>query len=315
MPKKFYHPRFWPTWVGVGILRLIVLLPWRWQMAIGKLIGKLLYLAVPTRRKISCINLSIAFPELSATEIEALNRKHFISMGRGLVEAALGWWGSDKQIKKLTHVEDIDYLKAALKEGPVILLGVHFSSLEVGGRMLAQQMPLHVVYRPHQNELIEYLIALKRDKQYGKAIPKTQIRDMIKSIRAGHPAWYATDQNYRDKGSILAPFFGVDAPTNPGTSRLAKMTKATIIPSITVRLLDDSEPRKGYLIRASKPVKNFPSDNALEDTTRLNHILEDLIREFPDQYLWTHKRYKHYESENKDFYQDYLKENNKTNCN
>jgi len=314
VPARFFHPRFWLTWLGIALLRMIILLPWRWQMALGAVIGKLLYIALPSRRKISCINLEIAFPELTATQRETLNRKHFISLGRGLIEAALGWWGSDKKIQKLAHVEDLEILENALKDHRVILLGAHFSSLEVGGRMLARFMPLHVVYRPHQNELIEYLVAAKRDKQYGKAIPKTRMREMIKSIKDGFPTWYATDQNYRAKGSILVPFFGQDAPTNPGTSRLAKMTGAKVLPCITVRLLDDADKRQGYLIRAIPTVEDFPSGDALQDTTKLNLILEKLIREFPDQYLWTHKRYKHYQSENKDFYKDYIANSPDTNC-
>jgi KDO2-lipid IV(A) lauroyltransferase len=305
MPARFYHPRYWLTWFGVAILRLIVLLPWSWQMSLGKGMGKLLYLALPARRKISCINLKIAFPERSQEELETLNRDHFISMGQGLIEAALGWWGSEKQISTLAHAEGLEHIEKALKEGPVILIGVHFSSLEVGARILAQQMPIHAVYRPHQNKLIEYLVAIKRDSQYGKAIPKNRMRDMIKSIKNGFPVWYATDQNYRAKGSILVPFFGVDAPTNPGTSRLARITGAKVIPSITVRLLDDRDNRKGYLIRTLPPLDNFPSGDAFKDTRRLNQILEELIREFPEQYLWTHKRYKQYASEHKDFYKEF----------
>ncbi len=302
MPGRFYHPRYWLTWLGVAVLRFIILLPWRWQMALGKGLGKGLYVALPSRRKISCINLEIAFPDLTRKQRETLNRAHFISLGQGLIEAALGWWGSDRKISKLAHSEGLEHIDKALKEGPVILIGAHFSSLEVGGRIMAQHMPLHVVYRPHQNELIEYLVASKRDSQYGKAIPKTRMRDMIKSIRDGFPVWYATDQNYRGKGSIAVPFFGIDAPTNPGTSRLAKMTGAKVLPSITVRLLNDKDERKGYLIRALPALENFPSDDMANDTTRLNQILEDLISEFPEQYLWTHKRYKHYARENKDFY-------------
>ncbi len=308
MPLTFFHPRFWLTWFGIGLLRLTILLPWRWQMSIGKVLGKLLYSTLPTRRKISCINLTIAFPKLSTTEIEDLNRQHFISMGRGLIEAAVGWWGSEAQIENLTHVEGLEHVEKALgdENGRVILLGVHFSSIEVGARILAKRMPVHAVYRPHQNELIEYLVALKRDTQYGKVIPKDKIREMIKSIKDGFPAWYATDQNFRGKGSILVPFFGIEAPTNPGTARLAKMTGAKVIPSITVRLVDDAQGRNGYLVRFSPPVEGFPSDDALNDTIRLNQVLEEAISEFPDQYLWSHKRYKHYSAENKDFYKDYL---------
>jgi len=313
MPLKFFHPRFWLTWFGIGLLRLVILLPWRWQIAIGKVLGKILYHALPARRQISCINLRIAFPERSATEVNQLNRQHFISMGRGLIEAAVGWWGSETQIEKLTHVEGLEHVEKALDEGRVILIGVHFSSIEVGARILAKRMPVHAVYRPHQNKLIEYLVALKRDTQYGKVIPKDKIREMIKSIKEGFPAWYATDQNFRGKGSILVPFFGIDAPTNPGTARLAKMTGAKVIPSITVRLVDDTQGRNGYLVRFLPPIESFPSEDALHDTTRLNQILEEAITEFPDQYLWTHKRYKHYQTENKDFYKDYLRKN-ETDC-
>jgi KDO2-lipid IV(A) lauroyltransferase len=307
MPSKFFHPRYWPTWLGVGILKLIILLPWSWQMAVGKWMGILLYSVAASRRKISQINLKIAFPELSKPDLETLNRDHFISMGQGLIEAALGWWGSDKKIKKLAHVEGFHYLQDTLKKSNVVLLGAHFSSLEVGGRIMALEMPVHVTYRPHQNALIEYLVALQRDAKYGKAIPKSNIRDMIKSIKNGSPVWYATDQNYRGKGSLPVPFFGVEAPTNTGTARLAKITKAKVIPCITVRLMGTKDNRKGYLIKAYPPLENFPSDDTLHDTTRLNQILEELIKEYPDQYLWTHKRYKNYDTENKDFYKEYSK--------
>lgn len=313
MPLKFLHPRFWLTWLGIIFLRFVVLLPWLWQMKLGEWLGKLLYITLTSRRKISCINIKIAFPELSLKEQDNINRQHFISLGQGLFESAIGWWGSDQKIKKLVHTEGFEYLENTLKDNRVILLGAHFTSLEIFGRTVAQTMPLHVVYRPHQNALIEYLVTSQRSQQYGKAIPKNNIRDMIKSIKAGFPVWYATDQNYRQKGSILVPFFGIDAPTNPGTSRLAKITGAKVIVCIAVRLLSDKDTRKGYLIRFLPPLDNFPSDNQLKDTTRLNQIIESQIKEFPPQYLWTHKRYKHYASEGKDFYKDYLL-NNETGC-
>ena len=313
MPLKFFHPRFWLTWLGVSFLRLVILLPWRWQMAIGSSIGKLLYFALPKRRQISCINLEIAFPDLSAKELNKLNRQHFISTGQGLIEAAVGWWGSDTQIAKLTHIEGLEHVEKALSEGRVIILGVHFGSIEIAARILAKRIPVHAVYRPHQNPLIEYLVAQKRETQYGKAIPKNKVREMIKSIKDGFPTWYATDQNFRGKGSILVPFFGVDAPTNPGTARLAKITGAKVIPVTPVRLLNHPTGKKGYLVRFLPPVENFPTNDAVYDTTRLTQYIEDAINEFPDQYLWTHKRYKHYYKENKDFYQEYLDKNG-SNC-
>lgn len=306
MPLELLHPRYWLTWLGMLLLRLSVFLPWQAQMALGGGLGSVLYRLLPSRRKISCINLEIAFPELSPEERESINHQHFVSLGQGLFEAALGWWGSVEKIRKLTHTEGMDYLEKALKEGPVILLGAHFVSIEMGGRMVAQHMPIHGVYRPHQNKLIDYLVDLQRNKQYGKVIPKNNIRDMIKSLKSGFPVWYATDQNYRKKGSLLVPFFNIDAPTNPGTSRLAKMTKAKILPCMSVRLNSASDQRKGYLFRVSPPLDNFPTDDVYADTKRLNEIIEEQIQDFPSQYLWTHKRYKYYATEKKDFYKEYM---------
>ena len=315
MPIKFFHPRFWPTWLGVALLRLLILLPWSWQMTIGKAIGVLLYKLLPSRRKISCINLEIAFPALSSNELVDLNKNHFISMGQGMLEAALGWWGSDTQIQKLSHLEGIEYLEKSLKNNNnIIILGAHFICLEVGGRIMAKHIPLHSTYRPHQNQLIEHLVSVQRGTKYGKTISKNNIREMIKSVKGGSPTWYATDQNYRGKGSINVPFFGVDAPSNPGTSRLAKMTDAHIMPAICVRLNDPKESRKGYLVKFLPALDNFPSGDLYEDTKRLNHIIEDFIKDYPEQYLWTHKRYKQYANENRDFYAEHLKNNSDSHC-
>lgn len=314
MPLTFFHPRFWPTWLGVAILRLLILLPWSWQMALGKVLGILLYKILPSRRKISCINLEIAFPDLDNKALAELNRNHFISMGQGALEAALGWWGSDKLIKKLTHLEGLEYLENTLKTDKVILLGAHFVCIEVGGRIMAQNIPLHGTYRPHQNDLIDYLVEKQRSSKYGKVIPKHNIREMIRSLKKGSPLWYATDQNFRGKGSINVPFFGVDSPSNPGTSRLAKMTGAKIIPAISVRLNNNTDKRKGYLVKFLPPLDNFPSGDLYKDTKRLNQVLENLIKDYPEQYLWTHKRYKHYAEENKDFYKNYINENPTSGC-
>lgn len=314
MPLELFHPRYWLTWLGIGLLRLSVFLPWQFQMALGNGLGRLLYKALPTRRKISCINLEIAFPELSPQEREKRNRQHFISLGQGLFEAALGWWGSDAKIRKLTHLEGMQHLEKVLEGGRAILLGAHFVSIEMGGRTIAKEMPIHGVYRPHQNKLLDYLVDRQRNKQFGKVIPKNNIRDMIKSIKQGFPVWYATDQNFRQKGSILVPFFGVDAPTNPGTSRLAKMTGAKVLPCMSVRLNSNRDKRKGYLLKIFPPLEDFPSNDLAEDTRRLNQIIEEQIQDYPDQYLWTHKRYKHHQNENNDFYKNYLLNNADSHC-
>jgi len=284
--SRFIHPRYWLSWLGLATLWLITKLPWSVQMLLGKALGKLTHRLLPKRRRICCINLELAFPEYTRPQRAALNQQHFISLNRGLLETALSWWGNDKTLAQQTRIEGLEHLHAAQQEGGVILLSAHFTSLELGGRILAQHIPLHVIYRPHQNPVIEWRVARLRSKRYGKAISRDNIRDMIRSLKQGHVVWYAQDQNFGHKNSVFAPFFGVNAATNTATSRLAKLGKAKVVPFFTVRT------NSGYLLRCLPALDHFPGASDLEDTTRINQIIEQQVRAFPEQYLWTHRRYK-----------------------
>ncbi|WML91793.1 LpxL/LpxP family Kdo(2)-lipid IV(A) lauroyl/palmitoleoyl acyltransferase [Thiothrix lacustris] len=284
--KHFLHPRYWLTWFGLGFLWLLVQLPWSVQMWLGKQFGLLMFYLLPKRREICCINLELAFPERTAAERTQLNREHFISLGRGLLETALSWWGDDDKLAQQTDIEGLENLQAAMQQGGVVLLSAHFTSLELGGRLIAQRIPLHVIYRPHQNPLIEWRVARLRSKRYGKAISRDNIRDMLRSLQQGHVVWYAQDQNFGHKNAVFAPFFGVEAATNTATSRLSKLGKAQVVPFFTLRTAT------GYQLRFLPALENFPSEAILDDTTRINNLIEQQVREFPAQYLWTHRRFK-----------------------
>ncbi len=308
--NHFLHPRYWLVWLGMGLLRLITLLPWKIQMLLGSSLGKFLFVVFKKRRKISCINLELVFPKLSPVERKNLNRKHFISLTKGFFEAANSWWGTETTLKPLLQIEGEAYFDRALDKGKgVILLSAHFTSLELGGRLLSilkPETPLHVVYRPHQNLLIEHLVTNIRVRRYGKAISRNKIRDMIKSLKSGAPLWYAQDQSFRGKNSVVVPFFGLPTATNSATSRFAALTGATVIPFFTVRNGDS-----GYLLRFLPPLEDFPSDNIEQDTLRINQLIESQVKEFPEQYLWTHKRFK---VRGTDFYQDYFHNHPESTC-
>jgi len=158
-------------------------------MWLGKQFGLLMFYLLAKRRQICCINLELAFPELTPAARFQLNREHFISLGRGLLETALSWWGDDTELAQQTQIEGLEHLQSAIQQGGVVLLSAHFTSLELGGRILAQYAPLHVIYRPHQNPLIEWRVARLRSKRYGKAISRDNIRDMIRSLQQGHVVW------------------------------------------------------------------------------------------------------------------------------
>lgn len=285
-PQSLLHPRHWLTWLGLACLWLLVQLPWQVQMWLGKQLGLLLFKTLKRRRYICCVNLELAFPELSPEQRAKLNRQHFISMGQGLFETAMSWWGNEKRLSELAFLEGLEHLKNAHQQGGVILLSAHFTSLELGGRLLAPYLPLHVVYRPHQNPVIEQQVAKIRSKRYGQAISRDQIRTMVQSLKQGFPVWYAQDQHFDQKSSLFIPFFGIEAATNTATSRLASLGHAKIVPFFTVRQAN------GYLLRFLPALEDFPSESVHTDTARINQIIEQQVRELPEQYLWTHRRFK-----------------------
>lgn len=284
--KHFLHPKYWGTWLGLGCLWLLVQLPWSLQMWLGQQTGLLIFHTLKRRRHICDTNLKLAFPQLNKTERTALSRQHFISLGQGLLEAGLSWWGDDTDLAAQTEIKGLEHLHQAIEQGGVILLSAHFTSLELGGRILAQHLPLHVVYRPHQNPLIEWRVSRLRSKRYGKAISRNDIRTMIRSLKDKQVVWYAPDQNFGSKNSVFAPFFGVEAATNTATSRLSQLGKAQVIPFFTVRT------KTGYQLSFLPALDNFPSDDTLSDTIRINQVIEQQVQEHPEQYLWTHRRYK-----------------------
>ena len=259
-------------------------------MRLGAGLGHLFRMLAPRRRRIAAINLKLCFPERSDAQREALLRAHFASIGIGLMEIALAWWGSDAKIQPLFHGEGLEHLQQALKEGKgVILFNAHFTTLDFGSRyLLYYRVPMHVVYRPHESPLVEYIMRQSRAHHAEKAIPRDAVRDMVRSLRANKPLWFAPDQNYGLKYSVFADFFGVPAATNTTTARLARMTGARVVPFFSHRL----PACKGYRICLQPALEDFPSGDDKADAERLNQVIEEAVRISPEQYLWVHRRFK-----------------------
>lgn len=286
---RFAAPRYWLTWLGMGLIFLSNQLPFRIQMKIGRAIGSLTYYLAPRRRRIAQVNIDLCFPGRSAQEKSALLKKHFQSLGIALLETGLSWWAPKSKLASLVKIEGLEHLQTTLAEGhSVILLSAHFTTLEIGGRLLSFYAPFHVMYREHKNPLFEDIMRRARQRHYEKAIPRSDIRGMMRSLKQKMPVWYAPDQNYGAEHSIFVPFFGVPAATITATSRLIKMSGAKVVPFFQQRLDDDS----GYQIRIYPPLENVRGQDPAADTIAINHCIEQEILKMPEQYLWVHRRFK-----------------------
>ena len=284
----FLQPRYWGIWLIVGLLWLIVQLPYVWQLPIGRSLGRLfLRLSQKRRYPIAATNIRLCFPELNAQQQTELLQQHFENLGITLIETAFAWWGCAKRLKPLGRVEGLSHLEAALAQDKgVILFSAHYTTLEIGLRFSVMQALIHFAYRAHENPLLDYLIISNRNRHSGGGIRRDNIRQMIKALRQNKAVWFAPDQNSGE--GIFAPFFGVMAATNTATVRLAKMTGATIVPYSSRRLANN----QGYVVEFLPALDNFPSDDTFVDVSRLNKIIETAVRQAPEQYLWVHRRFK-----------------------
>ena len=288
-PRSLYAPRYWSTWLACALLWCVTRLPFGWQLAIGRLLGYCIYVFGPQRRQITRTNLELCFPELSASENRELVRAHFSSLGIAVIEIALSWWGTQRKLEQLVRISGLDNLENALQQGKgVLLLSAHFTTLEIGGRLLSLHAPFHVLYRRHKNPVIDFLIRKSRTRLYENAIERGDLRTMVRSLRNNRPVWYAPDQDFGSDNSIFVPFFGIPAATLTATSRLAGATGARVVPFFQARLPGS----RGYRLTLLPALEQFPGDNIEMDTRRIVTLIEDRIRETPEQYIWAHRRFK-----------------------
>lgn len=287
----FFHPRFWLLWLGLGVLWLVVQLPYKVQLGIGRLLGALMYRVAGERRRIAARNLELCFPEKTATERKRLLKENFASTGIAFFEMAMSWWWSKPRLAKLAHVEGLEHLQQAQREGQgVILMAFHFTTLEIGAALLGQQHTIDGMYREHKNPLFDFIQRRGRERHNldSLAVERDDVRGMLKLLRAGRAIWYAPDQDYGAKQSIFVPLFGIQAATVTATSKFAKLGKARVVPFTQQRLADGS----GYKLVIHPPLTDFPGASDEADCLRINQWVERAIGECPEQYLWAHRRFK-----------------------
>lgn len=285
---RFWQPRFWPIWLGYGLLRLLMLLPYGVQRAVGNGLGQLARLTLPRRRAVVATNLRLCFPELGPAEREVLLRRHFASLGMQLVEFGLLAWASDRHVLGLTRIEGLEHLRHATAGGKgAILLSGHFAAVEFAGRRLWLDFPgCAALYRPNRNPLVDALMRRNRMRAVSGLIAKDSMRQLIRRLTQGVSVWYAPDQSYRRSYAVLVPFFGEPAMTNAALTHIARISGAPVVPFYARRTAE------GYAITIEPALEDFPSGDLEADARRVNAILERWIRLAPEQYYWIHRRFK-----------------------
>lgn len=289
--RAFLHPRFWPLWLGLGLLWLTVQLPYPALLRLGSLLGRLMGAFATDRRMIAARNLELCFPELSAEARARLLKENFRSTGIAFFEMAMSWWWPAQRLARLAHIEGLEHLREAQAAGEgAILMAAHFTTLEIGAALLGQRHTIDGMYREHGNPVFDYIQRRGRERHNldALAVEREDVRGMLKLLRKGRAIWYAPDQDYGAKQSLFVPLFGIPAATVTATSKFARLGKARVIPFTQMRL----DNGRGYRLVVHPPLVDFPAETEEQDCLRINHWVEAAIRECPEQYLWAHRRFK-----------------------
>jgi Kdo2-lipid IVA lauroyltransferase/acyltransferase len=285
----FITPKYWGLWCLIGIMRLLVLFPLNWQLALGRKLGRLLQKLSQRRNDITHINLQRCFPKMSAEERQVTVDQHFEALGMGLVETAYAWWGNIDALMKVTEVRGLEHMQGALKKGKgAILLLAHFTSLEISGKVVGHLLPCHGIYFKHGNPLFDLVMRNGRKRSGIQTVPHSKLRTMLRSLKDNYPFVYLPDQDFGKRASIFVPFFDINTATTPATAKLAELSGAAVVPFFPQRRTDG----QGYIMTFYPPLTNFPSGNSITDTMRINQVFEENIRQAIPQYLWCHRRFK-----------------------
>ncbi len=267
-------------------LWLLARLPQSLRLKIGGAIGRFVGNRIKKRRQIMQHNLSLAFPMHDNAWREMVIRQHFARLGEDATESVWGWYGDTTKPPEHQLIGG-EHIDAARARGQGIILNAgHFTQGEVSVYLAARRWPVHAVYRPNDNPIIDELINRGRRKHVVRLIDRENTRAMIRTLKSGGILWTAADQSYHGKQSDYLPFFGIKCATSTAIPALARATHAVVLPYYIRRT------GTRYEVIIHPPLDNLPSSDDSADTARLVAVLEDEIRAEPSAYLWGHRRYK-----------------------
>lgn len=273
----------------LGLMWLLHWLPLPVLGRFGKLVGSLLFVLLRSRRRIALINLRLCMPQLSEKQRIALARGHFQAYTRSIFERAILWWAPTSRLQRLIRVTPAVPLQE-MAAGPVVLLCPHFVCLDVAGVAVAMVASASSMYVAQKNQVFDEVLRKGRSRFMPVRLfsRKDGIKPIMRALRDGLPYFMLPDMDFGDKDAPFVPFFGVPAATLTATARIAATTGAAVIPVVATFLPD----YQGWQVKFYPAWDDYPGDDMLAATRRMNAFIEERVLEAPAEYFWTHKRFK-----------------------
>ncbi|WP_372881241.1 LpxL/LpxP family Kdo(2)-lipid IV(A) lauroyl/palmitoleoyl acyltransferase [Psychromonas sp.] len=288
---SFCHPKYWLAWLGIFALFLSSFLPYGTLLASGRFLGRIAANFAKSRYQIAYRNIELCFPALNKEEIAEKVLSNFENAGIAILEMGMAWFWPSWRVRRLVKITGLENIEQAKADNqPIIFLGAHFLTIEMAGRAAGLLMPSTAVYRKQRNPVLDYWFYWGRMRENKAMLDRSDFKGMLRALKAGGPLWYAPDHDYGlHKSSVFAPFFAVQqANTISGTSTLARLSNACVIPAFLKRLPG----LQGYELIFYPKIENFPTKDLQVDAQKTNQQIEKMVLESDEQYMWLHRRFK-----------------------
>ncbi len=299
---------YWGLVLMLVVWRTLSLMPMRFHWVFGTIIGEILHLTLRKRRRIARKNISACFPDRDDAWRARLLRRHFWRAGRAVLGTGLGAWGRPERVGRSIELHGMERVRCGLDGGqPVILLAPHFVDVMFLALGLSHELPMVTIYKRPRNDLfhivyrrastgestgdtlLDWLSGNKR-KQPLQIVEHRQssLHVAVREMRKLSAFLYLPDQDLGRRQSVFAPFFGVEATSSSALFRFAELGNAAIIPVFACHRPGGG----GYDIWFDEAIEGIPTGDDVADATRVNQVIEDIIRRNPEYYFWLHKRFK-----------------------
>jgi len=243
-------------------------------------------------------HLRIAFPAWTERERGVVLERSFANLARCFVELCTLGGLSQQQLRELADVDGLEHFRAVRRADPdagVICLTAHFGSWELLiAVMAAHGIPIAVIQRPRDNPLLDTLVAELRGANGAEMLPRgNAARAALRGLRDGKVVAMTLDQNASRREGVFVPFFGRPACTRDGPARVALRTGAPVFP-VFIERIGETE-RHRVTVHPALELAPAGSDEKAavrENTARMTAVIEATIRRAPDQWIWTHRRWK-----------------------
>ena len=289
MRQRLEYAIAWP------FIKILGILPRPLARASAIFLAQVVYVLHRRLRRVGMRNLEMAFPEKSKAERTRILRGEFTSLGRQLAELCHFPAYTVENVGAVVAYEGFEnYERAKARGKGVLLFAGHFGGWELSSFVLSMHGHwMHVIMRGMDNEYLNRLVLYYRTMHGNKAVDKDEfVRGLLSAMKAGEVVGMLIETNMTPPQGIFVDFFGIPACTASGMARIALRTDAAVVPTFTIW----DEKLGKYRLRFDPAVELIRTGELEEDiranTQRFTKVIEDYVRQYPEQWLWVHRRWK-----------------------